>query len=178
MYTFAALSPFIAMNIMHLTPSDYGIYNFVPCIGILAGSLLSNHLGKIWPPNKSLKFGLSISLIGAILLTVLLYLFTNQAMSLFMPMVIIYLGLSFIFGNSAALALQHAKDKSNASAVMSFINMGSAFLVVTVLGFYTISQPIILPFIYLVLLSLGVLWYIILTRRFHVATSYNLQEPH
>ncbi|MBY0379595.1 MAG: MFS transporter [Burkholderiales bacterium] len=164
-YTFAALSPFIAINIMHLTPSDYGMYNFVPCIGILAGSLLSNHLGKIWSPNKSLKFGLSISLIGAILLTVLLYLFTNQAISLFIPMVIIYLGLSFIFGNSAALALKHAKDKSNASAVMSFINMGSAFLVVTILGFYTISQPIILPFIYLLLLSLGVLWYIILTRR-------------
>ncbi|MDQ5920314.1 MAG: hypothetical protein QG673_370 [Pseudomonadota bacterium] len=164
-YTFAALAPFIAMNIMHVTPSSYGIYNFVPCIGILAGSLLSNYLGKIWLPNKSLKFGLSISLIGAILLAVLLCLFIDQALSLFIPMVIIYFGLSFIFGNSAALALQYAKDKSNASAVMSFINMGSAFLVITVLGFYTISTPIILPIIYLGLLSLGVLWYIILIRH-------------
>lgn len=163
-YIFASLSPFIAMNAMHLTPSSYGTYSFIPSVGILLGSLLSNYLGKIWAPNKSLKFGLFISILGTILLFLLLFVSNNQAVSLFLPMVIIYFGLSFIFGNSAALALKYAQDKSNASAVMSFINMGSAFLVVTILGLFNISAPIILPIIYLALLGLGILWYTILTK--------------
>lgn len=163
-YIFAALSPFIAMNVMHLTASSYGSYNFIPSVGILFGSLLSNYLGKTWSPSKSLTFGLLISIIGTILLFLLLSLLKNQAMSLFLPMIIIYFGLSFIFGNSAALALKYAKNKSNASAVMSFINMGSAFLVVTILGLFNVSQPMMLPIIYLVLLGLGIIWYIFLTK--------------
>ena len=169
-YVFASLSPFIAMNIMHLTPQSYGIYNCIPSIGILFGSLFSNYLGKIWSPNKSLKFGLLISIIGSLLLFLMLFVFKNKAISLFLPMIIIYFGLSFIFGNSATLALQYAKDKSNASSVMSFINMGSAFLVVTLVGLFSISQPLILPIIYLGLLSLGVLWYFIVVRL-HVAST-------
>ncbi|MBP9743416.1 MAG: MFS transporter [Burkholderiales bacterium] len=163
-YIFASVSPFIAMNTMHLTPTSYGAYSFIPSLGILLGSVLSNYLGKVWTPNKSLKFGLFISILGTILLFLLLFISNNQAMSLFLPMVIIYFGLSFIFGNSAALALKYAEDKSNAAAVMSFINMGSAFLVVTILGLFNISQPIILPIVYLGLLGFGILWYVILTK--------------
>jgi MFS transporter, DHA1 family, multidrug resistance protein len=174
-YIFAALSPFIAMNNMHLTPKSYGIYNFIPSVGILIGSLLSNHLGQLWSPKKSLKFGLSVSFTGVFLLILSFMLFKTQPLALFTPMVIIYFGLSFIFGNSAALALHNSKDKSNASAVMSFINMGSAFLVVMLFSFYTITQAIMLPITFLILLGLGIVWYRLLIKTINNNYVQNVQ---
>lgn len=158
-YVFAAVSPFIAMNKMHLTPSQFGVYNFIPCIGILIGSLASNYYGKIWQPQKSLKFGLSISFLGVIILGIMLYFRPDMAISLFLPMLVIYFGFSFVFGNAAALALQNSKDKGNASAMMSFINMASAFVMVSITGYLNISNPIDLPVIYAVLIGTGFIWY-------------------
>ena len=162
-YSFTALAPFIAMDTMGISPTLYGMYNFIPVVGILIGSLASNHLGKIWSPKTSLKFGLSISTVGVLLLIALLYLFPN-VISLFAPMVIIYFGLSFIFGNSAALALQHTEDKGNASAVMSFINMGSAFIVVMALGYIHTHSIMLLPLVFLGFMILGAIWYKLLVK--------------
>ena len=91
-------------------------------------------------------------------LAILLYLNSESAISLFLPMVIIYFGLSFVFGNAAALALQNVEDKGNASAMMSFINMTSAFVMVTCTGFLNVSNPIALPIIYAVLIGAGFIW--------------------
>lgn len=164
-YIFASISPFIAINIMHLSPGNYGAYNFIPSAGILVGSLCSNHLGKVWSPAKSLKFGLMLTLFGGLLLLVTLSWFPSSALSLFLPMILLYIGLSFIFGNGAALALKNAKDTGNASAMMSFINMGSAFFVVMVLGELSIQNPVTLPIIYLILGGLGIVWYRLLKTR-------------
>ncbi|HLX52978.1 MAG TPA: MFS transporter, partial [Aquella sp.] len=158
-YVFAAISPFIAINKMHLTPSTFGTYNFIPCIGILIGSIASNYYGKIWQPQKSLKFGLFISFLGVIILAMMLYFKPDMAISLFLPMLVVYLGLSFVFGNAAALALHTSKDKGNASAMMSFINMGSAFVMVSITGWFNISNLVDLPIVYALLIGAGFIWY-------------------
>jgi MFS family permease len=152
------------METIGISPTLYGMYNFIPVVGILVGSLASNHLGKTWSPKTSLKFGLSISTVGALLLMALLHLFPN-ALGLFAPMVIVYFGLSFIFGNSAALALQHTEDKGNASAVMSFINMGSAFIVVMTLGYVHTHSIMLLPLVFLGFMLLGAIWYSLLIKQ-------------
>lgn len=163
-YVFAAVSPFIAMNKMHLTPSLFGAYNFIPCIGILTGSLASNHYGNIWLPKKSLKFGLVISALGVLFLLILLYFRPDVAISLFLPMIVIYFGFSFVFGNAAALALKPAEDKGNASAMMSFINMGTAFIMATGVGLFNMSNPVELPIIYAILVGSGFVWYYLINK--------------
>ncbi|MCC2624179.1 MAG: hypothetical protein K0R14_52 [Burkholderiales bacterium] len=164
-YIFAAVSPFIAIKEMHLTPSVFGVYNFIPCFGMLIGALASNYYGKIWLPQKSLKFGLITGFCGVIVLTVMLYFKPSMPISLFFPMVIIYFGFSFIFGNAAAIALLNVKDKGNASAIISFINMLSAFVLVSITGFFNITTPFMLPIIYLILIGAGFIWYNILCYK-------------
>ncbi|MCE3268500.1 MAG: hypothetical protein K0R49_752, partial [Burkholderiales bacterium] len=117
---------------------------------------------KIYSPEKSIKLGLFISLVGVFLLFLGFMLFAHHILSLFAPMFIIYIGFSFIFGNSSALALRGADDKSNASALMSFINMSSAVIVVMLLSFFPMHAIITLPAMYLGYLCLGIIWFLLL----------------
>lgn len=158
-YAFAALAPFIAIEMMDLTPSEYGSYNLIPVIGVIGGALCSNYCGKFWQPHKSLKFGLLVIASGIILLLLGLVLWSKAPLALFMPMVVIYLGSGFVYGNATALALHSTEDKSNASAVVSFLNMASSCLLVLVLGTLQIQSALILPVVYIVLVFLGLLWY-------------------
>mgnify|MGYP000458669448 CR=1 FL=1 len=158
-YTFAALAPFIAMNIIGITPEQYGIYNFVPVIGMVIGSLLANYLGKIFEPKKSIKIGLLISLFGVIILFMSLKTYPHLVISLFAPMFLIYIGFSFIFGNGSAIALSSSKDKSNASALMSFVNMSYAVIIVMVLGLFPIHSALILPLLFIIYITFGIVCY-------------------
>lgn len=49
-YLFAALAPFIAMQRMHLNPSEYGLWNLLPPIGIITGSTISARLSNVFVP--------------------------------------------------------------------------------------------------------------------------------
>lgn len=115
-YIFASLAPFIAIRTMGLSPDVYGIYNFLPALGILLGSLAASYFGKYWKISFMLYFGLTIASAGIILLLICLTLFSHP-LSLFLPCIIIYFGFSLIYGNGTALALSYAADKSNGSAV-------------------------------------------------------------
>ena len=88
--------------------------------------------------------------------------FAHSVLSLFAPMFIVYVGFGFIFGNNSAVALRDAEDKSNASALMSFINMSSAVVVVMLLSAFPIHAAVMLPLLYFGYLSLGILWYCLL----------------
>lgn len=170
-YTFAALAPFIAMDAMGASPKIYGTYNFIPVIGMMLGSLLASYLSKAHTPEKSIKFGLFLGLAGVILLFFGFILFAHNILSLFVPMFIIYIGFSLIFGNSSALALRDTDDKSNASALMSFINMGSAVIVIMLLSFFPIHAIIALPVLYLGYLFLAVIWFLLLQVKHLPATD-------
>ena len=164
-YTFAALAPFIAMDVIGVTPQIYGLYNFIPVIGMLIGSLLASHFSKIYTPEKSIKLGLLTILAGVSLLFLGFVLFAHNILSLFVPMFVIYIGSSFLFGNGSALALRNADDKSNASALMSFINTSSAAIAVMLLAFFPIRTAIILPLLYLGYLLLGSIWFLLLQLK-------------
>lgn len=158
-YAFAAVSPFIAIKQMHLLVTSFGLYNIIPSIGVLLGSIMASHLGKRWQPEKLIKFGLILSILGVIFLVFMLHYNKLQAFAFFMPMMIIYGGFSFIFGNASALALKMSRDKGNAAATMSFINMGFAYLIVTIIGGLNIHTAMSLTLIYLILIGFSFIWY-------------------
>jgi DHA1 family bicyclomycin/chloramphenicol resistance-like MFS transporter len=166
LYIFASISPFIAINKLHINIKTYGLYNLIPNFGIVIGSLLSSYYSKVYHPQKLLKLGLIISTIGSIVLLFLNIYFINNIYLLFYPMIIIYCGLSFIFGNSISVALYNNHDISNASSVVSFINLGFAILINITISFCIINQILILSFIFLCLLLIGILCYNLLINNF------------
>ncbi len=156
-YVFASLAPFVAMNIMHLNPAQYGTWNLLPPLGIIIGSQLAAHLSKKASPLLCIYLGLAIVLPST---AVMLFLFSLQhhfAITLFLPLTFIYIGISFIFGNASSIAMQSIQDKSSGSAMMNFINMGIATLSVLLTQEISSISIFILPFTFLALLILAIL---------------------
>jgi MFS family permease len=149
---------------MQITPSQYGSYNLIPVIGMLLGSIISSYLGKSYSSHNILKFGLFIVSIGAILALVLLNYLPKQALSLFMPTTIVYIGLPLVFANASSLTLTNAKDKSNASAMLSFINLSTAVVVTLLLTLISIHSALTIAILFVVFSIFAIIWFTLLNK--------------
>lgn len=149
-YVFAALTPFIAMNLMGMNSTHYGAANIVPTIGLLIGSLFSAQFSKKYSNHAAILLGISITLAAIIFMIVTICLQQSPMMTLFLPMTGSYFGLSLVFPNASTLAMNAVRDKAHGSAVMNFINMGLVTLVVLSLSRLTPTVAL-LPIIYLII---------------------------
>jgi MFS family permease len=149
-YVFAALAPFIAINLYGMNSAQYGMANILPPIGLILGALLSAKLTKQYSLNTMIQIGLYIAGVGVTSMIIAIAAHLSVVLTLFAPMVIIYFGLSLIIPNASVLAMNQVIDKAHGSSVMNFINMGFATLVTLSLGFFPINMQL-LPIIYIVL---------------------------
>ncbi|HAT8647496.1 TPA: MFS transporter [Legionella pneumophila] len=149
-YLFAALAPFIAINKMHMEVSTYGTANLLPPIGLVMGSLVSAQLSKVYKPTFIIAFGIFITLIGSIMMSLLMVIKISALLTIFIPMMLCYFGLSLVFANASIIAMSNTSDKAHGSAVMNFINMGLVTIVVLSVGMLSINN-FILPAIYIVI---------------------------
>lgn len=163
-FIFSDLSPFIAMQIMDTNPKLYGVYNFLPMLGMVIGALLANASGKHLTPKKMIHIGLFILTAGVIILMITLTKAQHDDFSLFLPMIIIYIGFSFIYGNAVARALAGIEDKSNATSIVNFINMSSATCIVLVLKSFSVKSALILPSVYGTLIFVAIFWHFLTVR--------------
>ena len=70
-------------------------------------------------------------------------------------MILIYFGLCFVIANASTVAMSHVNDKAHGSAVLNFLNMGLATVVVLSLGMFSMDT-ILLPSIFIVF-SIGMM---------------------
>ncbi len=147
-YLFAAEAPFIAINQIGLSAERYGLLNFIPPVGLIAGSLLANALAGKKPQLSVMMLGIAIACTFTAVMFILFLLNIVNPWTLFIPMPLIYLGESLVFANATSLVLSHAKNKSYASAAMSFLNMGMS--VVTLLVFESLPSHsvIVMPLVF------------------------------
>lgn len=149
-YVFAALAPFLAINLLGMNSAQYGIANVLPPLGLIVGMLSSAQLAKKYALRSLIRVGILIASMGVLLMLLAVGLHLTALFSLFLPMIVIYFGLSLVLGNASTIAMSQINDKAHASAVMNFINMGSATLMVLMLGFFSVNT-FLLPGIYIVL---------------------------
>lgn len=149
-YVFAAIAPFIAINIYGLTSYEYGFANILPSIGLMLGALVSARLAKVYSLDAIIQAGILIASLGTTLMFAAMYMQLPILFSLFLPMIIIYFGLCFIIANASTLAMNHVSDKAHGSAVMNFINMGLATLVVLGVGLFPM-KILLMPAIFIIL---------------------------
>lgn len=165
-YVFAALAPFIVINLLHMSPSAYGTANLLPPIGIISGSFLSAQLTKKYQQTTIILVGILSALLGSVAMVFLISMKVSAIFTVFIPMMFCYLSLSLIFSNASSIAMSATQDKSHGSAVMNFINMGLATLVVLGIGLFRVNI-FLLPITYLII----ILFMIILLRIIHFHKS-------
>jgi MFS transporter, DHA1 family, multidrug resistance protein len=149
-YVFAALAPFIAMNIFSLSSSQYGMANLLPPIGLFIGSIIAAQLAKKYQLYLLIRLGIIITIIGSLFMLLGVLANFSVLVSLFVPVIVIYFGICFILANASVIAMSQVSDKSHGSAVMSFLNMGLATFVVISIGFFPVAA-ILLPIAYLII---------------------------
>lgn len=149
-YIFAAIAPFIAMNLLGMNTTQYGTANILPSLGLMLGSILSAQFAKKYSQCAGIKLGISIAGFSALSMMIAVLTHHSALIKLFIPMMFVYFGLSFIFANASTLAMNHTSDKAHGSAVMNFINMGLVTVVVLVLSLLPMSEYS-LPAIYLII---------------------------
>lgn len=144
MYIFVTLSPYIAQSVIGISPEVFGLWAMVPSLGIVTGGLIVRRLsGK--NPRVMMLSGMLIFLISMLILSLC---FANSIItvwSLFIPAYFLYIGSNLIWSNSLAHGLSEATDKSNASAVMQFINMGTAMAGVFLIQLALPTERMLLP---------------------------------
>jgi len=149
-YLFAALAPFVAINLLKMSSAEYGLANILPSCGLITGSLCSAILAKRYQLESLILGGIAFATVGTLCMGLAVALQLNAILSLFIPMIIIYFGSAFILANASSLAMSNVHDKAHGSAVMSFINMGMATFAVLSLEFFTLDTYL-LPLFYLIL---------------------------
>jgi|ERR1700722_16026643 len=150
-YLFASEAPFVGINHIGLRADTYGLLNFIPPVGMIIGSFFAHQLAGKKNILTIMVMGIGIALLGSIVMFISFLGGTINIWSLFIPMPFIYIGLSLIFSNASGLAMTGAKNKSNASAVMNFINMGTSVLALTTIESLPSHKVYVLPLFFLFL---------------------------
>jgi len=142
-FFYAAQGPYLGIEVMGLTPQAYGWLSWIPMLGMAGGCVIAAHLKQ--PPRITMISGLILALTS---LLVMLVCFINGFVtvgSFFILMAFVQMGIYVIGPTALSVALNEATDKSNASAVSQFINLGVAFAAIYVLGLFPLRAPIVLP---------------------------------
>lgn len=149
-YIFASKSPFIGINLIGLHPLKFGMYNLIPLVGMVLGTVLAIKLaGRISVLNL-----LFIGAVGSFLTTFAMFIPFAMGMlnvwTLFIPMVFIYLVEAMVYANASSFGLAHAQNKSIGSAVINFINLSATVLAVLFAEFIYPESAIVMPVSFLI----------------------------
>ena len=120
---FYTIAPYIFLEDLHLTHSQYN--NIVLLIGVsyLAGTLATRLMINYVSDRALLVMGLTLCLIACSLLTFLSLTQNFSLLSISVPVCIFTLGGGFISPGTNALALDDVKEKGSASALMASVIM-------------------------------------------------------
>jgi MFS family permease len=144
-YVFAAKAPFIGINLIGMTPDAFGNYNLIPLVGMLLGSIISTKIAGRFSLLRLLLTGIVTALVMTLTMVIPFSMGKFNALTLFCPMFLIYIAESLVFANISSFGLANAKNKSNGSAVLNFINLGTTVVAVLILEFIYPESAILLP---------------------------------
>ncbi|MBI5273172.1 MAG: multidrug effflux MFS transporter [Chlamydiia bacterium] len=166
LFIFAQEAPFIAIDLMNISPQAYGVFFLVPAFGIAGGSFLTVWLAHKMSARTAMLLGIGILFVGTILMTAFFLGHWISAWSLFLPQILIQLGDAVLYTNASSEAISDAEDKSNASAMMLFINSCTTVLGTFFVGVFAPKALMTLPVVFLIITGIMiVLWIRLRTLR-------------
>jgi MFS transporter, DHA1 family, multidrug resistance protein len=165
-FIFSQEAPFVAIDSIGLSPAQYGIFYLIPALGIAGGSILTAQLADKVNSMTAMLAGILTIFIGALMMGTCFFGQWVSGWSLFLPQVVIQFGDALLYTNASSNALTEAKDKSNASAVMLFINSSGGFLGTFLVGVFAQRALMTLPIIFiLITLIMFIIWYKLYRER-------------
>jgi DHA1 family bicyclomycin/chloramphenicol resistance-like MFS transporter len=160
LYVFCAEGPIIGIHLLHYEPSTYGFVGLIPYSGSIVGSIMSIYLAKQWSSMKMIRLGMLCEMLAAALMLMSFLSGWISITSLIAPMVIFMVGHSILVINASSLAINQSEDKANASAVVSFVAVGTGVVGTFILSHVHTGSALVLPFMLVaILILMGVLYF-------------------
>jgi MFS family permease len=134
LYTIVAMLPFIVIEKMNFTPQAFGTLFCITYLGYLLGSITVPSLSQKLSSYQSILLGITLSIASE---TILIIFYNTNLICpfvLFFCIFLILFSLPFVFINASVLGLSNHPNKSTASSIFNFINVGIAFLTVFCCG--------------------------------------------
>lgn len=134
-YSFSAAAPQIAEQLLNLSAAEYGTWNLINMLGMLAGGLWSKRLLARLSASQIVNLGLLGCALGIISLGLMWQGSYSSPLWFFLSTMLLYLFSGLLFAGGSYLASSSLADKGNASAMLSFINMLTATIAVMLMGY-------------------------------------------
>ncbi|WP_342640662.1 multidrug effflux MFS transporter [Rhodoligotrophos ferricapiens] len=128
LYTMAAILPFVLVDQVGLTPTQFGMGMLLQSGSFLLGSLIVSRILKHRDARKVVPFGLAAILISGLTMAVVLRVIEPSFLSVMLPVGIWAFGLAFVLPAITTDALApFPKVAGSASALMGFLQIGAGF---------------------------------------------------
>jgi len=129
LYTMATLLPFIMIEAVKLTPTQFGFSMIMQSGSYLIGAIAMRNLLRRIEAHRLVPFGLSLIAVSGLILAVGLRLAEPSFLSVMGPIAIFAFGIAFISPSMQTAALaSYADIAGSAAALMGFFQMGGGFL--------------------------------------------------
>ena len=154
LFIFSQEAPFIAIEIMGLTPQEYGLMYLIPAFGIAGGSLLTAWLADRVSSMMGMLIGIGVLFAGSLVMGFCFLIQWINGLALFLPQIFIQVGDALLYTNASSKGLTESQDKSNASAIMLFINSLGGVLGTFLVGILAPKQLMSLPISFLIIIAI------------------------
>jgi MFS transporter, DHA1 family, multidrug resistance protein len=165
-YVFGAAGPFIGIQLLHIKPATYGLLGLTPFIGSFIGCMVNVRLTHV-NPMRMLKIAFCMEVAAAIFMLVCFLLHWINLATLLIPMGLLCAGHPIMASTALSLAMNQTEDRGNGSAVMNFVAMSMPVFMTFLLGILHVSAAWIMPFIFLIALTIVFLVYVGLLKDKH-----------
>jgi DHA1 family bicyclomycin/chloramphenicol resistance-like MFS transporter len=91
-FAFLGGGPYVSTEILHMTPSQYGIHFGIVSLGYMAGNFLSGRFTKAWGMNRMMLMGSMVGVVGMLASLALFGAGYYHPLSLFGPAAIVGIG--------------------------------------------------------------------------------------
>lgn len=157
-YLFASYAPFVGIDGMGLDAGEYGLWMILPGLGALLGLGAQEKIAKRTPPRIVMLSGILVLLIGSLLMSLS---FANRVChpgALFWPMFLIQIGIAIVCSSAFAKGISESADKSDATAVLHFVNLAVASAAVIAAGSFCQGWLLLPMALFLVSAAMVVVW--------------------
>jgi len=140
-FAFAAASPFIFIDLLELTPAQFGAYFAFAPVGFMIGNFISGKLSVKYGTDRMIEAGNAVALSGAALMLALAFAGIFTPLSICLPFFLVTLSNGLAMTNSIAGAISvNPKLAGTAAGLAGFMQMCTASSMVWLTGLFQIHN--------------------------------------
>ncbi|WP_231138693.1 MFS transporter [Francisella orientalis] len=162
-YSYSIANPFITHQMFGFSSTKYGLWNTMTIVGILVGSFMVARIINKYTSESILIIALIVLMVLFILLALLYFLGAVTPIVFFGLATLMYFVANFIYPAASHLASNAIECRANASSTMNFVNMLTAVIGVTIMGYIPLAYMrsfilicLVLPLVCLLLIFITI----------------------